>query len=126
MAVVLFGVLQREFLPPEDRGFIFGATQGPEGASLEYMNGYQKQVEVIVNRTEGIESTFSVVGSNSFQATVERAMYLGTHVRVWAHAADVPLQFTAPPGVRYEGDQVITLRLPKEQAWIVPVEDRIL
>jgi multidrug efflux pump len=70
LAVVLFGVLQREFLPPEDRGFIFGATQGPEGASLEYMNGYQKQVEDIVNRTEGIEGTFSVVGSNSFQAAV--------------------------------------------------------
>ncbi len=70
MAVVLFNVLEREFLPPEDRGFIFGATQGPEGASLEYMNGYQKQVEAIVNRTEGVNATFSVVGSNSFQAAV--------------------------------------------------------
>jgi multidrug efflux pump len=38
LAVILFNGLSREFLPPEDRGFIFGATQGPEGASLEYMD----------------------------------------------------------------------------------------
>jgi multidrug efflux pump len=70
MAVVLFSVLQREFLPPEDRGFIFGATQGPEGASLEYMNGYQRQAEEIIRRADGVESLFSVVGSNSFRAAV--------------------------------------------------------
>jgi len=47
-------------------------------------------------------------------------------VRVWAHAADVALQFTVPPGERYESGQAITLRLPMEQAWVVPTEDRIL
>jgi multidrug efflux pump len=70
MAVVLFNGLSREFLPPEDRGFIFGATQGPEGASLEYMDGYQRQVEQIIRDVDGVEALFSVVGSNSFQASV--------------------------------------------------------
>jgi hypothetical protein len=78
---------------------------------------------LLVIRQEAIEIG---PGENSFEATIERAMYLGTHVRVWAHAGDVQLQFTAPPGVRYEGDQSVTLKLPKDQAWVVPVEDRIL
>jgi multidrug efflux pump len=70
LAVVLYNVLDEEFLPPEDRGFMFGATQGPEGSSLDYMDGYQKQVEAIVIGTDGVEATFSVVGSNSFQSAV--------------------------------------------------------
>ncbi len=70
VAVILFNGLSREFLPPEDRGFIFGATQGPEGASLEYMDGYQRQVEQIIRQADGVEALFSVVGSNSFQASV--------------------------------------------------------
>ncbi len=71
LAVVLFRSLEREFLPQEDRGYIFTATVGPEGASLEYMDGYQRQVEDIMGRTEGVASYFSIVGrSPGFRESV--------------------------------------------------------
>ena len=76
-AVVLYRALPREFLPPEDRGFVFVAIIGPEGASLEYMDEYQRQVEAILSRTEGISGYFSIVGSTSFSAGVNN----GFHVR---------------------------------------------
>ena len=43
-----------------------------------------------------------------------------------AQQLGVEFQFTTAPGARYESGQSITLRLPKEQAWVVPTEDRIL
>jgi ABC-type Fe3+/spermidine/putrescine transport system ATPase subunit len=142
IALMLEGRIQQDGLPQDfyerpvtqavarffgTQNFVPGTVSGRRFESvlgtLELGHDHPDGEGLLVIRQEAIEVG---EGSNSFQATVERAMYLGTHVRVWAHAADVPLQFTAPPGVRYEGDQVITLRLPKEQAWIVPVEDRIL
>ncbi len=70
LAVVVFDALEREFLPPEDRGYLFGSTQGPEGASLDYMDDYQRQVEAIVARTEDVKSYFTSVGSNQWRAAV--------------------------------------------------------
>ena len=81
-AVVLFNSLEREFLPPEDRGYIFAATQGPEGATLDYMDGYQRQVEAIIDDTEGVRASFSIVGSNSFQAAVNGG-FLFTRLEDW-------------------------------------------
>jgi ABC-type Fe3+/spermidine/putrescine transport system ATPase subunit len=109
----------QNFVPGTVRGRSFESVLG----TLELGHDHPDGEGLLVIRQEAIEVG---AGENSFGATVERAMYLGTHVRVWAHAADVPLQFTAAPGVRYESDQAITLRLPKEQAWVVPSEDRIL
>ncbi len=63
--VVAFGVfraLKREFVPPEDRGFFVTITVAPEGASLGYTDSYQRRIEEILGRTEGIDAYFSVVG----------------------------------------------------------------
>ena len=109
----------KNFVPGSVRANAFESVLGTLQLSHEHPAGEG----LLVIRQEAIEVG---PGENSFEATVERAMYLGTHVRVWAHASDVQLQFTVPPGVRYEGGQTITLRLPKDQAWVVPREDRIL
>jgi len=50
LAAVLLRVLPSELAPPEDRGFMFVALNGPEGASLEYMDRHARQVEAIVQR----------------------------------------------------------------------------
>jgi ABC-type Fe3+/spermidine/putrescine transport system ATPase subunit len=76
---------------------------------------------ILVVRQEALEVG---PGENSFDVVVERAMYLGTHVRVWVKAGDEILQLTTAPGVRYESGQAIRLRVPKEQTWVVPAEDR--
>ena len=62
LAAVLFRSLKREFIPPEDRGFFPTFVIAPEGATVEYTNQYQRQAEAILDRTEDIESYFSIVG----------------------------------------------------------------
>src|SRR6476661_4632328 len=60
-AVFVFRSLKREFVPPEDRGWFFSFIIAPEGSSLAYTDGYQRQAEAIQAKTKGIESYFSVV-----------------------------------------------------------------
>jgi len=62
LAVLLFTVLKREFVPPEDRGFFVSFLVAPEGASKEYTDEYQRQAEAILADTEDIDMYFSVVG----------------------------------------------------------------
>jgi multidrug efflux pump len=53
--------LEREFVPPEDRGWFFSFIIAPEGSSLAYTDGYQRRAEAIQAQTPEIESYFSVV-----------------------------------------------------------------
>jgi multidrug efflux pump len=46
--VLLYGVLPREFTPPEDRGQFNISVRAPEGASYEYTSRYMRQVEGMV------------------------------------------------------------------------------
>ena len=62
VAVVVFRGLKREFIPPEDRGFFTVITVAPEGATLAYTGGYQRQVEAALDRTPDIQNYFSIVG----------------------------------------------------------------
>ena len=50
LAAVLLQVLPSELAPPEDRGFLFIGLNGPEGASLEYMDRHAMQAEAIAKR----------------------------------------------------------------------------
>ena len=61
-AVVLYNVLEREFVPADDRGFFFTFVIAPEGASVQYTDEYLKQIEAIAARTKDIRSSFSFVG----------------------------------------------------------------
>ncbi|MEZ4455827.1 MAG: efflux RND transporter permease subunit [Gemmatimonadales bacterium] len=48
LAWFTFRSLKREFVPPEDRGMITVSVTAPEGASLQYTDQYQSQVEDIL------------------------------------------------------------------------------
>jgi multidrug efflux pump len=61
-AVFLFTALEREFVPADDRGFFFTFVVAPEGATVEYTDGYLRQLEAIVHRTKDVRSSFAVVG----------------------------------------------------------------
>ena len=61
-AGIVFGSLKREFIPPEDRGLFITFVIAPEGASLDYTDGYLRQVEAILAQTEDVEVYFSGVG----------------------------------------------------------------
>ena len=60
-AVFVFRSLEREFVPPEDRGWFFSFIIAPEGSSLAYTDEYQRRAEAIQAKTPEIESYFSVV-----------------------------------------------------------------
>jgi multidrug efflux pump len=60
-AVFVFRSLKREFVPPEDKGWFFSIIIAPEGSSLAYTDGYQRQAEAVLDKTTDVESYFSVV-----------------------------------------------------------------
>ncbi len=72
LSVLVFNQLEREFLPQEDRGAILTFVVAPEGASLEYTDGYQRQVEEILMSVPEIDSYFSIVGG--FLGSVNRGI----------------------------------------------------
>jgi multidrug efflux pump len=60
-AVLVFRALKREFVPAEDRGWFLTFIIAPEGSSLAYTDGYQRQAEAILSKTKEVNSFFSVV-----------------------------------------------------------------
>ena len=60
-SVVVFRSLKREFVPPEDKGWFFSIIIAPEGSSLAYTDGYQRQAEAVLDKATDVESYFSVV-----------------------------------------------------------------
>jgi len=61
-AVVTFRSLKREFVPPEDRGFFFTMIIAPEGSTLNYTDGYLRQVEKFFADVPEVEHYFSIAG----------------------------------------------------------------
>jgi HAE1 family hydrophobic/amphiphilic exporter-1 len=50
------------FVPDEDQGYIFILIQAPQGASLAYTTGIEKQVEQVLSAQSEIEHVFGVSG----------------------------------------------------------------
>ncbi|MGN6392655.1 MAG: efflux RND transporter permease subunit [Gemmatimonadales bacterium] len=102
-AVLVFRSLKREFVPPEDKGWFFNFIIAPEGSSLAYTDGYQRQAEAILAKTKGVESYFSVVNLGD---GVSRGMIF-TNLDDWSKRTrsvqdiinEVQGQFFAIPGV---------------------------
>ncbi len=77
MYVVVIGALawlatsmKKELAPTEDRGTIFTALTGPDGASLEYTEKYARRLEKIAEETREIDRVFIIAGN----PTVERGV----------------------------------------------------
>ena len=60
-AVAVFRTLKREFVPAEDKGWFLTIIIAPEGSSLAYTDGYQRQAEAVIAKTKDVDSYFSVV-----------------------------------------------------------------
>jgi multidrug efflux pump len=102
-AGLVFRSLKREFIPPEDRGYFFNIIIAPEGSSLAYTDGYQRQVEAILARTKDVDKYFSVVG---FFGSVSRGIIF-TNLTDWSRRkrsvqdiiSEVQPQFFGIPGI---------------------------
>lgn len=60
---LLFTQLKSELAPIEDRSRVVGMLTGPEGATLDYMDTYARQMEAIYASTADVERYFMVVGN---------------------------------------------------------------
>ena len=72
--------LQNELIPDDDRGFFLVVVRGPEGASLDYTDGYVRQVEQIIGKTPDISGYFTIVGG--FAGGVNSA-FIGVILKDW-------------------------------------------
>ncbi|HJS44740.1 MAG TPA: efflux RND transporter permease subunit [Gemmatimonadales bacterium] len=82
--------LQEELIPDDDRGFFLVVVRGPEGASLDYTDGYVRQVEQIIGKTAGVNGYFTIVGG--FAGGVNSA-FVGVIMKDWGER-DVTVQQT--------------------------------
>ncbi|MBI2752459.1 MAG: efflux RND transporter permease subunit [Betaproteobacteria bacterium] len=60
-ASVVFVSLKKELSPQEDRGFFIALVIAPEGASMDYTDGYMRQLENMFAKVPEIRSYFTVV-----------------------------------------------------------------
>src|SRR6266513_1995370 len=81
MAFVFYKSLQQELIPDDDRGFFLVVGFAPEGSSLEYTDGYVRQVEQIIGKTPGVQGYFTIIGG--FAGGVNRA-FVGVILKDWS------------------------------------------
>src|SRR5207245_641982 len=61
LAFVLYKNLKQELIPDDDRGFFLVVAFGPEGSSLDYTDGYVRQVEQIIGKTPEVQGYFTII-----------------------------------------------------------------
>lgn len=81
LALVLYTRLQHELLPEDDRGFFLVSVTGPEGASLDYTDGYVRQIEQILGKTPDVNGYFTIIGG--FAGGVNSA-FIGVILKDWS------------------------------------------
>lgn len=98
----LFATMKQELSPIEDRGVIFTAISGPDGASLAYTESYAKQIESIAQGAAEIERIFVVSGTPTvdqaiaFLRTTDWAMRDRSTLEI---IKEIQPKFMAIPGV---------------------------
>ncbi len=58
---LFYWILRKEFLPVEDKGSFIVITSAPEGATVEYTDKYQRQVEAAVAAIPEVRTYFSAI-----------------------------------------------------------------
>ena len=80
LAGVLYNALKQELIPDDDRGFFLVIATGPEGSSLEYSDGYVRQIEGIIGQTPDVQGYFTIIGG--FAGGVNSA-FIGVILKDW-------------------------------------------
>ncbi|AVR88012.1 efflux RND transporter permease subunit [Thauera aromatica] len=62
-ALVLLGQLKTELAPQEDRGRVIGIFSGPEGASLDYMARYAREIEDVYAGLPEVDRYLVIAGN---------------------------------------------------------------
>src|SRR5216683_2887135 len=80
LAFVFYRSLKQELIPDDDRGFFLVVGFAPEGSSLDYTDGYVRQVEQIIGKTPEVQGYFTII--RGFLGGVNRA-FVGVILKDW-------------------------------------------
>ena len=69
-ALLLFKLLPNELAPQEDQGLVIGFASAPEGATIDYTDGYAKQMEKIFEGVQERDRSFVIVGFNGVTSAI--------------------------------------------------------
>jgi multidrug efflux pump len=69
-AMLLFRLLPSELAPPEDQGLLIGFASAPEGATIDYTDGYAKQMEQALSAIPERSRHFVIVGFNGVTSAI--------------------------------------------------------
>ncbi len=87
VAVVLFQVIPKEYGPTEDRGSFTVRVQGPQGASVEYMEKHIREIETeimkLVDNGEA-ERIFTVTGAGGGSIGSVNEGRISVRLKLWA------------------------------------------
>jgi multidrug efflux pump len=78
-AVLMFTLLPKELAPQEDQGLVIGFASAPEGATIDYTDGYAKEMEKIFEQVEERDRSFVIVG---FEGVTSAIGFVG--LRDWS------------------------------------------
>ncbi|QID18447.1 efflux RND transporter permease subunit [Nitrogeniibacter mangrovi] len=102
-ALWLLTQLKSELAPTEDRGFIIGVYNGPEGATIDYMDRYARQIEALYAKNPNIERYFVITGRTNPNSGISFAGLPDWRTRSVSSievARELRPGFFAIPGVR--------------------------
>lgn len=74
---------------------------------------------VVTARPETLTLSNRMGGENRLRATVESAIYMGTHIQVFVQLADATWTIHAPPSVTVKTGDRMFVDFPKEHIWIL-------
>lgn len=102
----VFSMLKSELSPIEDRGVIYAAIVGPEGATNHYMNAYALQMEDILKKTPNVAAFGYAMGIGSGRLPLANQGFGFIRLTDWAKrdvksqtlATQLLPQFMAIPG----------------------------
>ena len=101
-SVLLLGQLKTELAPIEDRGRVVGIFSGPEGATMDYMSRYGREIEAIYASLPEVDRYLVITGTPTVSQGIS---FVG--FRDWAErersageiAADLGAKLRTVPGV---------------------------
>ena len=74
---------------------------------------------VVTARPETLTLSYQTGGENRLQATVESAIFMGTHIQVFVQLAGATWTIHAPPSITVKTGDRMFVDLPKEHIWIL-------
>jgi HAE1 family hydrophobic/amphiphilic exporter-1 len=84
------------FIPDEDKGYLFVALELPEGSSLQRSDEVLKQVEDIVDSTDGVRSAVALAGMNILNSlNVPNAALMFVGLKPWEERKSPDLHASA-------------------------------